>query len=149
MSSPSKEISLHMSLSFPVYDFVPPPGETDQAEDIQNEGDKSIYELCSQQSSSNDTASNLPGPGRMLGLLYSRWGRALEGAIGQVAHKSGFGPKAVASRIRRVEFKGINISGENKPDREIQVRRVVRWTVKDRSEVKLRSDCQKLAKYAT
>ncbi|EJD03202.1 uncharacterized protein FOMMEDRAFT_156585 [Fomitiporia mediterranea MF3/22] len=138
-----------MPLLIPEYNSVPLPDETDQSDDTLDEGDVSTLELCSQQTSSNDTASNLRGPGRTLGRLYSRGGRALEAVIGRAAHRSGFGPKAVASRIRRIELKRIRFSGDNELDRESQVRRVVRWTVKDGSEAKLRSDCQKLAKYAT
>ncbi|EJD00523.1 uncharacterized protein FOMMEDRAFT_169941 [Fomitiporia mediterranea MF3/22] len=140
-----------MPSSFPVYDFIPPPGDTDQGEDILYDGEESIYELCSQQSSSNDNASNLPGHGRTLGLLYSRWGRALEAAIGQVAHRSGHGPKAVASRIKRVELQEVRVSGDSEPDTESAGLgpRTIRWTVKGGSEAKLRSDCRKLARYAT
>lgn len=45
--------------------------------------------------STNDTASNLPGPGRTLDRFYQYAGRKLERAIGQIAHRAGFdGPYA-------------------------------------------------------
>ena len=53
-------------------------------------------------SSTNDTASNLPGPGRLLGNAYSYAGRRLERAVGVVAHKAGFGPNAVYQRIQEL-----------------------------------------------
>lgn len=61
--------------------------------------------VCSLFSSSTATMSNLPGAGRTLGKLYSRWGYALEISLGTLAHKGGFGPDAVADRIQR-ELKG-------------------------------------------
>lgn len=45
------------------------------------------------------TASDLPGPGRALGNLYSRSGRILERAIAIMAHRLGFGPHAVSIRL--------------------------------------------------
>jgi hypothetical protein len=45
------------------------------------------------------TASNLPGPGRGLGKLYSRGGRILERSISLIAHRLGFGPYAVSLRM--------------------------------------------------
>lgn len=45
--------------------------------------------------STNDTASDLPGPGRTLDRLYQFAGRKLERAIGQIAHRVGYdGPYA-------------------------------------------------------
>lgn len=42
------------------------------------------YELCS-IASSNETADNLPGPGRLLGKLYDSAGQRLENGLGRVA----------------------------------------------------------------
>lgn len=42
--------------------------------------------------STNATASDLPGPGRILGNLYSRGGRPLERALGRLAHRIGLLP---------------------------------------------------------
>ena len=53
-------------------------------------------------SSTNDTASNLPGPGRLLGNVYSYAGRRLERAVGIVAHKSGFGPNATYQKMQEL-----------------------------------------------
>ena len=50
--------------------------------------------------STNDTASNLPGPGRLLGNAYSYAGRRLERAVGAVVHKAGLGPNATYSKIQ-------------------------------------------------
>lgn len=45
--------------------------------------------------STNATASDLPGPGRILGNLYSRGGRPLERALGRFAHRVGLFPRSV------------------------------------------------------
>lgn len=50
--------------------------------------------------SSNYTISNNIGPGRVLGNLYSYAGQNLERALGQVAHKAGFGPAATYEKIQ-------------------------------------------------
>ncbi|KAI5118532.1 hypothetical protein M0805_009684 [Coniferiporia weirii] len=51
--------------------------------------------------SSNETADNLPGAGRILGNAYVFAGRGLEKQLGSVADCLGFGPKAVAVRIQK------------------------------------------------
>lgn len=56
-------------------------------------------DTCTSYSSTNDTRSNLPGPGRVLGNFYSYAGRNIERAAGIIAHKAGFGPEAVYSKI--------------------------------------------------
>lgn len=53
--------------------------------DIHEYGDGEthfLYAVCSRESS-DVTASDLAGAGRTLGLLYSRWGRALESSVGK------------------------------------------------------------------
>jgi hypothetical protein len=54
---------------------------------------------CAVSISSTATASDLPGPGRGIGKLYSKGGRILERAISAIAHNLGFGPYAVSHRI--------------------------------------------------
>ncbi|EJD07875.1 uncharacterized protein FOMMEDRAFT_16460 [Fomitiporia mediterranea MF3/22] len=148
--SGSNEMAQFLSpSSLPVDDFFLRQHEVDHSEEIPHEDNETIYTLCSQQSSSNLTASDLPGPGRTLGLLYSRWGRALEASVGRLAHRSGFGPDAVASRIGSVTFRGMWVRRDVKPDDTGCLRRVINWAVSDGNEPKLRSDCQKLAAYAT
>lgn len=56
--------------------------------------------VCS-VSSTNETASDLPGPDRLLGNLYSFGGRHLEALIGKIAEKMGYGPRVVAQRTQR------------------------------------------------
>ncbi|KAI5118535.1 hypothetical protein M0805_009687 [Coniferiporia weirii] len=51
--------------------------------------------------SSNQTADNLPGAGRIIGNCYDLTGRGLERQIGSVAGRLGFGPLAVAVRIQK------------------------------------------------
>lgn len=53
------------------------------------------YELCS-LASSNETADNLPGPGRLLGNLYEGIGRRLENGLGRVAVRMGLNPHIMA-----------------------------------------------------
>lgn len=54
--------------------------------------------------SSNITEDNRPGPGRILGNVYSSLGRRLEGFLNSLAERQGLGPEAVALRIRQREY---------------------------------------------
>lgn len=51
--------------------------------------------------STNATADNVPGPGRVLDLAYQRGGRILEFHLSRVANRAGFGPDAVVRRIEK------------------------------------------------
>lgn len=67
---------------------------------IREEDCASLY--CS-TASTNETADNLPGPGRILGNIYVALGRRLENGIGLAAGKMGIGPRAIALKIRKVQ----------------------------------------------
>lgn len=60
-----------------------------------------IYEICS-FASSNETVDNLPGPGRLLGNLYTFLGIRMESGLGRVAVRMGRGPTATAIKIQRL-----------------------------------------------
>ena len=47
------------------------------------------------------TISNLTGPGRFLGTVFSGVGLSLERAIGRFTHRVGFGPRAIRKQIGR------------------------------------------------
>ncbi|KAH8113633.1 hypothetical protein DFH11DRAFT_1510213, partial [Phellopilus nigrolimitatus] len=49
--------------------------------------------------STNATADDLPGPGRLLGNLYMFFGRRLEAAASRFAEKRGYGPDASRKRL--------------------------------------------------
>ena len=49
--------------------------------------------------STNATADNLVGPGRILDKAYQRGGRILEVQLSRVANKAGFGPDAIVRKI--------------------------------------------------
>ncbi|KAH8113631.1 hypothetical protein DFH11DRAFT_1544859 [Phellopilus nigrolimitatus] len=49
--------------------------------------------------SSNATADNLPGPGRLLGNLFMFLGRRLEAVASRFAEKRGYGPEASRKRL--------------------------------------------------
>ncbi len=57
--------------------------------------------------STNETASNIAGPGRLLGNLYSRGGKVLESRINIVATLAGRGPDATCERIKATLRKGL------------------------------------------
>ena len=59
------------------------------------------YECCS-IASTNATVDNLPGPGRLLGNLYSSAGRRLEDGLGRVASRMGYGPNAMSMKIQEL-----------------------------------------------
>lgn len=80
--------------------------------------------------STNRTESDLPGPGRLLGKLYSSLGRRLERGINAIAVRRGYGPLSAAERFR------------SKYGR--------RGDVRDETSVKGaqdRKDCKKLIRY--
>ncbi|KAH8110203.1 hypothetical protein DFH11DRAFT_814193 [Phellopilus nigrolimitatus] len=102
--------------------------------DCEDCDSKSLYSLCSQQSS-DLTASDLPGAGRTLGLLYSRWGRALESSMNRFAHRRGYGPDAVAAEIERTTFSGRK-TGDG-----------VEWNAAGGGNAQLLARCQRLIGY--
>lgn len=59
------------------------------------------YEICS-IASSTETADNLPGPGRLLGNLYTGAGRRLEDEFGRIAALMGYGPNAMSMKIQKL-----------------------------------------------
>ena len=66
---------------------------SDEMSDAQSASSSSLY-------STNYTMSNLVGPGRVLGNLYSSLGRRLERSIGASAHKAGFEPSTAYKKIQ-------------------------------------------------
>lgn len=62
--------------------------------------------------STNSTASNLPGPGRVLGNFYRVTGRRLERTLGDLAHKAGFGPEAIYQQISTLYLEDWKIYGK-------------------------------------
>ena len=78
--------------------------------------------------------SDLPGPGRAVGKLYSRAGRILELCIYRFAHRCGFGPHAVYERFWAV----------------VEVRYVYLWIDRWDNEVKAKTGIvwDTLLKYA-
>lgn len=67
-------------------------------------GDDSASFSTHLTSSTNDTMSNNIGAGRVLGNLYDIAGKRLERALGEAAHRAGFGPEATYRRIRTLYF---------------------------------------------
>ena len=78
-----------------------------------NELHEEYYYECS-IASTNETADNLPGHGRLLGNLYVSLGRHLEYGIGTIAGKMGFGPKAIASKIKRLRENDVSLFNPTK-----------------------------------
>lgn len=52
--------------------------------------------------SATETDSDVPGPGRLLGKAYGFFGRKVENCLSVVAVKLGYGPQAIAVKIRRL-----------------------------------------------
>lgn len=53
-------------------------------------------------SSSMETASNNPGPGRLLGKIYMSLGRKVERLLSNMADRAGYGPAAVYRELMRI-----------------------------------------------
>lgn len=60
-----------------------------------------LLSVLESETSTNLTADDLPGPGRLLGNLYVALGTPLERRIGQLADKLGYGPRATAIKIKK------------------------------------------------
>jgi len=68
----------------------------DQSQSIFLRGDsETIYSYFSTWST-NYTMSNLPGPGRIVGNIFSRAGSSLERRLGKIAYRKGVGDYAKA-----------------------------------------------------
>ena len=52
--------------------------------------------------SSNETASDIPGPGRLLGKFYAKLGQKLETVLNLTARSTGRGPTPTANKIERL-----------------------------------------------
>ena len=109
----------------------------------------SCLSLESLLSSSTLTASDLPGPGRLLGKhVYTRGGRALEASLARLAHQAGIGPVAAAQRI------GANLQGFGE-DTNVSIETIFANGEEElrmdlgilKNPDRLRKDCQKLFKY--
>ncbi len=67
-----------------------PPSTLSWLDDLLQDDSTTIYSYTSTWSS-NFTTSNLPGPGRILGNLFSTAGLALERRLGKLAYRAGLG----------------------------------------------------------
>ena len=54
--------------------------------------------------SRNETASDIPGSGRLLGRVYTALGRGFEAVLSLVAHSMGRGPIATGNKIVRLAW---------------------------------------------
>lgn len=86
-------------------------------------------------SSKNLTASDQPGPGRVLGKLYTHLGRHVERGLNSIAEHRGLGPLAASLRIgsRNVQRERVGFSSEIEE----------KQSTKDSEK-----DCRKLIRYA-
>lgn len=81
-------------------DHDSPPSASRDAwlEDIQRDDTTTVYSYFSTWST-NYTMSNLIGPGRLLGNLYSKAGASLEERLGRLVDRAGIGGYAKAKAI--------------------------------------------------
>lgn len=62
--------------------------------------DYAMHSADSLVTTSTATRTDMPGPGRLLDkYVFQRAGRVLEGTLGRMAHRAGYGPNALAQRI--------------------------------------------------
>lgn len=94
--------------------------------------------FCSLATSSNATASDIVGTGRVLGLVYRKAGRVLEKGLGLFAERIGAGPRKVAERIVNDGLYGHGIA----PSTALHPYPLVK------KRQHLRPDCQTLLTYA-
>ena len=87
--------------------------------------------------SRNETESDLPGPGRLLGKVFSSVGRLLERSLSSVAEQKGYGPKAIALEIRDKEILRADNERVEKQDLPKQSRNCAKLIRYTGSEVQL------------
>lgn len=90
--------------------------------------------------STNATAPNLPGPGRILGNVLESLGSRLTSFINKLAIQRGLGPEAVAQEIRRLRRHHETTFYERHSEEQIPLSL--------RDEKTLKRYCEKLVKYA-
>lgn len=86
-----------------------------------------------EQESTNETASDLPGAGRIVGNLYSFLGKKVERILNSIAEKRGHGPGNAAERIRSSREWCYDWRSET-----------VEWQYPSDQERQRRKDCKKL-----
>ena len=69
---------------------------------VPNNGPPEVRYIYVQDDSSSATASNLPGPSRVVGKLFSYLGTKLERSINLAVDKLGYGPLAYRRRLLKV-----------------------------------------------
>ncbi|KAH8116687.1 hypothetical protein DFH11DRAFT_1124127 [Phellopilus nigrolimitatus] len=99
-------------------------------------------EQSSTSLSTTATADNLPGAGRVLGNVYSFFGRRLEVAASKFMARRGYGPHAATERIDTLRS-GFWIYGEN----SVIYREQCISFPHSKEDQKVRKNCDKLLKY--
>lgn len=74
-------------------------GESTLSSSFQDDSE-SVYSYSS-TFSTNYTMSNLPGPGRLLGNIFSKAGSSLEHGLGKIAYRAGVGAYAKLEDLRQ------------------------------------------------
>ncbi|KLO08845.1 hypothetical protein SCHPADRAFT_944117 [Schizopora paradoxa] len=90
--------------------------------------------------STNATAPNLPGPGRLVGLLLDGVGNRIESLLNKCANRIGMGPAHIAQEIRLL--RGL---------RDLTIRELYSMhssQLSEREKKKLKKRCNKLLKFA-
>lgn len=99
--------------------------------------------------STNETADDLAGPGRIVGLLIGAIGRRIESAINKIAVVGGMGPDAAYLRIMREYIVTVGRAETTRMfwrDHEVVTLSPDSWTEKATSL--MIKNCQKLLKHA-
>ena len=92
--------------------------------------------------SRNETESDIPGPGRLLGKLYAKLGRILETVLNLAARSTGRGPAPTANEIeqlaRTLKYPDYHLCCRTPSETKVAVEKL---------EKKLEKDCRVLVKY--
>ncbi|KAH8109663.1 hypothetical protein DFH11DRAFT_912908 [Phellopilus nigrolimitatus] len=89
---------------------------------------------------SHDMASNLPGPGRNLGLMFTFLGKHLEGWMNALAAELGFGPRATMQKILYIH-QNMTVPVSHRMSRKARER----W--ESRQETRIQRRCKRLLNY--
>ncbi|KAH8115055.1 hypothetical protein DFH11DRAFT_1591162 [Phellopilus nigrolimitatus] len=114
-------------------------GDDDEADGGDDDVAEDVDDITVSTLSTNATAPNLPGPGRILGLGYDAGGRILEKHLNRFATNLGLGPDASFDRLL--------VATSVRHRKETQIHRAVDMICDDKN--KLVRECRYLLKHAT
>lgn len=124
------------------------PSFTSRSDDDNDTSDvRTITNFSDLSFSTNETASNIAGPGRMLGIFYSRAGKSIESKMNVLAKLAKVGPDARYRRIKEMMMKDFLLESQRmRAAAYREIRDLLALAAGPRRD-DLDAECKKLLKY--